>query len=76
MFGFLDAFFEEHDFRDFLEVEFVFNGEPFDSNFIGIEKFIFVLDFDVFENIGIGDGEVVKVEGEMFVFHVLREIRS
>ena len=73
IFGFFYAFFEEHDFRDVLEVEFVFDGESFEANFVRIEMFIFGLDFNVLKDIRIGNGEVVKVEGEVFVLHVSEE---
>jgi hypothetical protein len=76
MFGFLDTFFEEHDFGDVLKVELILNGESFESDFRRIEMFIFWLDLNVLKDIRIGNGEVVKVEGEVFVLHVLKKIRS
>jgi hypothetical protein len=73
MFGFFYTFFEEHDFRDVLEIEFVFDGESFEPDFVRIEMFIFRLNFNVLKDIRIGNGEVVKVKGEVFVLHVSEE---
>ena len=73
MFGFFDTFFKEHDFRDVLEIEFVFDGESFEPDFVRIEMFIFRLNFNVLKDIRIGNGEVVKVEGKVFVLHVSEE---
>ena len=68
--GFFNTFLKEHDFRYFLEVEFIFDGESFESVFVCVGIFCFLINFDILENVWIGDREVVQIKSEMLVLHV------
>jgi len=75
IFWFFNTLLEEHDVRNLLEVELIFNRESFKSIFLVSAIFIFRLNFNALKNIWIRDRGVIQVECEVLRFHFLAKIQ-